>query len=29
VTSGLIAVVLLGIAGIVLPFAFVVGWGRF
>ena len=28
-TSGLIAVVLLGIAGIVAPFAFVVGWGRF
>ena len=28
-TSGLIAAVLLGLAGIVLPFAFVVGWGRF
>lgn len=27
-TSGLVAAVALGAAGLVLPFAFVVGWGR-
>jgi hypothetical protein len=28
-TGGLVAVIALGVAGLILPFAFVLGWGRF